>query len=51
MERTLEGFRGFTYCLEDAHEKGVVYGTGAWQIGDIKNSKAMDEAYEMGKSV
>ena len=51
MERTLEGFRGFTYCLVGANEKGVVYGTGAFKIGDIKTSKAMDEAYEMGKSV
>ena len=52
MEKTLEGFRGFTAdCLPDAHEKGVVYGTGAWQAGDIKSSPAMDEAYRMGRSV
>lgn len=51
MERTLEGFRGFTSCLEGANEKGVIYGTGAWNIGDIKGSKAMEQAYEMGKAV
>jgi len=51
MERTLEGFRGFTYCLDGAKEKGIVYGTGAWKMGDIKRSKAMDQAYEMGKKV
>ncbi len=52
MEKTLEGFRGFTEdCLEGAHEKGVVYGTGAWQVGDIKSSPAMDEAYEMGRTI
>jgi multimeric flavodoxin WrbA len=51
MERTLEGFRGFTYCLDDAKEKGVIYGTGAWKKGDIKGSKAMIQAYEMGKKV
>ena len=51
MERTFEGFRGFTSCLEGANEKGVIYGTGAWNIGDIKGSKAMEEAYEMGKAV
>ena len=52
MEKTLEGFRGFTAdCLPDAHEKGVVYGTGAWQVGDIKSSPAMDEAYRMGRAV
>jgi multimeric flavodoxin WrbA len=34
-----------------AKEKGVIYGTGAWNIGDIKGSSAMTEAYEMGKAV
>lgn len=51
MERTLEGFRGFTSCLEGAKEKGVIYGTSAWNIGDIKGSIAMEQAYEMGRAV
>lgn len=52
MEKTLEGFRGFAQdCLEGAVEKGVIYGTGAWNIGDIKNKPAMREAYEAGKAV
>lgn len=51
MERTLDSFRGFTHCLEAPNEKGVILGTGAFKVGDIKKSKAMDEAYEMGKSV
>lgn len=51
MERTFEGFRGFTSCLEGANEKGAIYGTGAWNIGDIKGSKAMEQAYEMGQAV
>lgn len=51
MERTLEGFRGFTYCLDNAKEKGIIYGTGAWQISDIKDKPAMKEAYEMGKAI
>jgi multimeric flavodoxin WrbA len=49
LERTIEGFRGFTSCLPGAKEKGIVYGTGAWEIGDILRSPAMDQAYEMGK--
>ena len=51
MERTVEGFRGFTSCLPGAREKGVIYGTGFWKMGDIKGSKAMIRAYEMGKKV
>jgi len=49
MERTVEGFRGFTSCLTRAHEKGVIYGVGAWNVGEIKKSPAMQQAYEMGK--
>lgn len=50
LERTVEGLRGFTEdCLPNAREKGVVYGTGAWRIGDVKNRPAMRQAYEMGK--
>ena len=51
LERTINGFRGFTFCLNGAEEKGIIYGTGAWNIGDIKGSKAMDQAYEMGKVI
>jgi hypothetical protein len=29
MEKTLEGFRGFIYCLSGAKEKDIIYGTGA----------------------
>jgi len=49
MERTVEGFRGFTSCLTRAQEKGVIYGVGAWNVGEIKKSPAMQQAYEMGK--
>jgi len=49
MERTLEGFRGFTSCLTGAKEKGSILGIGAWNIGDIKKSEAMNLAYEIGK--
>jgi multimeric flavodoxin WrbA len=51
MKRTLEGFRAFTSCLSRPKEKGIIYGTGAWKAGDIKGSKAMTQAYEMGSQV
>ncbi len=52
LNRTLEAFRGFTEdCLEGAKESGIIYGTGAWQIGEIKNTPAYNEAYEMGRRV
>ncbi len=51
LERTVEGLRGFTFVLNGVKERGIIYGTGAWNIGDIRGSKAMNEAYEMGKTV
>lgn len=51
MKRTTDGFRGFTDCLPGAAVKGVIYGAGAWQLGDIQDNKAMDEAYEAGKQI
>ncbi|MEI8032259.1 MAG: NAD(P)H-dependent oxidoreductase [Chlorobiaceae bacterium] len=51
LQRTIEEFRGFTSCLEKPHEKGIIYGTGVWKIGDIRQSNAMGIAYEMGKTV
>ena len=50
MKKAIECLRGFTLdCLPDTREKGIVYGLGAWQIGEIKDKKAMQEAYELGK--
>ncbi len=52
MQKTIDGFRAFTQdCLPDAHEKGIIYGVGAWQVGDIQGSPALQTAYEMGLNV
>lgn len=51
MERTIEGFRGFLDCLEGAVERGVVYGVGAWKVGEIEGKPSMDEAFEMGRNI
>lgn len=52
LTRSIETLRGFTEdCLPNPHEKGILYGVGAWQIGEIKNTPAYDEAYEMGRKV
>ena len=36
---------------ENPQEKGVIYGIGAWNVGEIKDTPYMQEAYEMGKMV
>jgi multimeric flavodoxin WrbA len=51
IERTIEEFRGFTSCLDSPKEKGIIYGTGAWKIGDIKKSDAMKNAFKMGNNI
>ena len=48
METTLACFRGYADCVEGAKEMGVVYGTGVYEKGKVKDTKAMQEAYEMG---
>lgn len=51
MTRTLEALRGFTEdCLDGAREKGVIYGVGAWQKGEVKDTPAYQKAYEAGKN-
>ena len=51
MERTVDTFQGFLDCLENPTIKGVVYGTGVWDVGEIKDKPALREAYEMGKEI
>lgn len=51
VETTLACFRGYADCVEGAEEKGVIYGTGVYRAGEVKETKAMQEAYEMGKKI
>lgn len=51
QERTIECFRGYVACVEGAVEKGIIYGTGVYQKGEIKDNSAFREAYEMGLTV
>ncbi len=50
-EETIAGLRGFLRCLPGAEEKGIVYGTGAWDKGDVYRHPSFEKAYEMGKTI
>ena len=51
MEPTLAGLRGFMRdCMEGSIERGVIYGTGAYEKGAVKDLPVFQEAYEAGKS-
>ena len=51
MERTVDSLRGFTDCLPGAKVKGVIYGSGVYQKGEVENTAAMKEAYQTGKAI
>lgn len=47
----INGFRGFTMCLPQSDEKGMVKAYGMREKGDVKGSKYLQQAYELGKGV
>ncbi|MDL2315583.1 flavodoxin family protein [Desulfovibrio sp. OttesenSCG-928-A18] len=50
MERTVDGLRGFIECLPDATLKGIIYGAGVYEKGEITTKPEMEEAYLMGRN-
>lgn len=50
-ETTIQCFRGYADCVEGAKEMGIVYGMGVYEKGEVKNTKTITEAYEMGRSI
>ena len=52
MDGTLACFRGFAKCIDGYEEKGVLYGKGVYEKGDVlKRPELVQIAYEMGESV
>lgn len=37
--------------LPGAKISGLIYGAGAWQLGEIQGNPAMQQAYQMGKEI
>lgn len=50
-ETTINCFRGYADCVDGAKEMGIIYGMGAYEKGEVIGTKAMIDAYEMGKQV
>lgn len=51
MDTTLACFRGMAECFKHSVERGVIYGKGVYEKGEIQSSPVMQQAYEMGKGV
>ena len=50
-ETMIASLRGFTCCVPDSVEGGIVMGLGTNEPEDVKKTSAMQDAYEMGKRV
>lgn len=50
-DTTLSCMRGYADCVEGSEECAVIIGNGVYDKGEIKNSKALKQAYEAGKSI
>lgn len=48
---TLAAFHGFVRCIPEGEEKGVIYGTGTWDKGDVYKHPSYEHAYLMGKGI
>ena len=52
MDGTLACLHGFAMCVDGYEEKGILYGKGVAEKGDVVNRpELMQIAYEMGLSV
>lgn len=51
MDGAIKGLEGWIACFEKARLSGTVFGGGADAIGTIQGNPALEEAYQMGKTV
>ena len=52
MDSALASLHGFARCIDGYEEKGVLYGKGVYEKGDVlKREELMQIAYEMGNSI
>ena len=50
-ETMLASLRGFTCCVPEAKEGGILMGINTNEAGDVKDRHIMKDAYEMGKNI
>lgn len=51
MDGVIKCIEGFINCFDGVTLKGVIYGTGVESAGEIKNTKALSQAYTAGETV
>lgn len=50
-ETTIQCFHGYAACIEGAKEMGIVYGMGVYEKGEVDNTKAITDAFELGHNL
>lgn len=50
-DETIAALRGYLRCLPGATEKGIVFGTGTWDKGDVYQHPSYNRAYDLGKAL
>ena len=50
-ETMIASLRGFTCCLPDSKEKGIIYGIASPEIGDVRKGEAVELAYKAGRKI
>lgn len=51
FDRAIKGMQGWIDCFEGVRLAGVVKGAGVESVGEIRNTRFPQEAYEMGKAL
>lgn len=50
-ETMTASLRGFTCCVPNAKEGGIILGIGMREAGEIREDAAMQQAFEMGRAL
>ena len=51
IEKAAESLRVFTDCLPGNRERGVISVSWIWNAGEVKGTKALEQAYIAGNSI
>lgn len=51
MHLMVDTFRKYLGCFRNVKEGGIVFAYGTDKPGDVESTPALEQAYEMGKSV
>lgn len=51
LQELMDADKMYLRCLPGAKEKGIIYGTGTWDKGDVYRHPSFEKTYEMGRMI